>query len=281
MIQFALLPGRFTHPAGFKEPIMSRNVTYFLVIMVIVAAVGSILAILAVQGRGGDETTTTETTNTLSDPNRVGVVVSVAGQNITVQPLTNQQVNVVGIGEIMQQPTITPDPAMVAVVENPVVVEAMPTETPPAVIEQPLDIVQPTPTFASEIIIQPDPALLTPPPAVNSNFGVNWNAQPIIYTPYTVQVGDTLYRLSQNYATSIELMAQNGIDSEDLIAGNLLNLPIANPDYCIGYRPYVVRERETAYSIAVRFATTAADLQLINQLDANFSLKVSQVVCVP
>lgn len=261
---------------------MSRNVTFFLVIMVIVAAVGSILAILAVQGRGGDETTTTETTTTaLNDPNRVGVVVSVAGQNITVQPLTNQQVNVVGIGEILPQPTITPDPAMVAVVETPVVVESIPTETPPAVFEQPLDIVQPTPTFATEIIIQPDPALLTPAPAVNTGFGVNWSAQPIIYTPYTVQSGDTLYRLSQNYATSIELMAQNGIDSEDLIVGNVLNLPIANPDYCIGYRPYVVRERETAYSIAVRFATTAADLQLINQLDANFSLKVSQVVCVP
>lgn len=115
----------------------------------------------------------------------------------------------------------------------------------------------------------PIPPTLTPvPPAV-------------IFTPYVVQTGDSLYSITQKQNTSIDLMALYGIDSTDLVAGNTLNLPIANPAYCPGMIPHIVRDQQTVFSIAQIYGTSAQAIAAVNNLDANYTIKTTQVICIP
>ncbi len=103
----------------------------------------------------------------------------------------------------------------------------------------------------------------------------------IIIIQYQVQGGDSLYSISERIDTSIALMASRGISADSLTPGNVIDLPVGNPAYCPGRRPYAVGEGDTAYSIGRRFGITAQDLQAINGLDANFTVRVADIICVP
>ena len=76
-------------------------------------------------------------------------------------------------------------------------------------------------------------------------------------------------------------MALYGISSENIIAGNTLSLPVANPAFCPGLIPYVVRDHETVSSIAQRYGTSPEAIASVNNLDANYSIKTTQVICIP
>ena len=103
----------------------------------------------------------------------------------------------------------------------------------------------------------------------------------VIFVGYLVQPGDSLYRITQKQNTSIDLMALYGISSENIIAGNTLSLPVANPAFCPGLIPYVVRDHETVSSIAQRYGTSPEAIASVNNLDANYSIKTTQVICIP
>lgn len=103
----------------------------------------------------------------------------------------------------------------------------------------------------------------------------------IIFTPYVVQTGDSLYSITQKQNTSIDLMALYGIDSTDLVAGNTLNLPIANPAYCPGMIPHIVRDQQTVYSIAKMYGSSPQAIASANNLDASYTIKTTQVLCIP
>ncbi len=103
----------------------------------------------------------------------------------------------------------------------------------------------------------------------------------VILIQYQVQANDSLYSIAQRVDTSIALMASRGISADSLIPGNTIELPVGNPAYCPGRQPYAVGEGDTAFSIARRFGITAADLQAINGLDANFTVRVADIICVP
>lgn len=106
-----------------------------------------------------------------------------------------------------------------------------------------------------------------------------WPAE-VIFVGYLVQPGDSLFRITQKQNTSIDLMALYGISSENIIVGNTLSLPVANPAFCPGLIAYVVRQYETVSSIARRFGTTPQAIASVNNLDANYSIKVTQVICI-
>lgn len=103
----------------------------------------------------------------------------------------------------------------------------------------------------------------------------------VIFTPYVVQSGDSLYRITQIQNTSIDLMALYGIASVDLVAGNTLNLPIANPAYCPGMIPHIVRDQQTVFSIARIYGSTPQAIAVANNLDASYTIKTTQVLCIP
>lgn len=103
----------------------------------------------------------------------------------------------------------------------------------------------------------------------------------VIFTPYVVQPGDSLYGITQKQNTSIDLMALYGIASIDIVAGNTLNLPIANPAYCPGMRPHVVRDQQTVFSIGQIYGSSPQAIAAVNNLDANYNIKTTQVLCIP
>jgi LysM repeat protein len=103
----------------------------------------------------------------------------------------------------------------------------------------------------------------------------------VIFVGYVVQPEDSLYRITKKQNTSIDLMALYGISAENIIVGNPLSLPVANPAYCPGLLPYVVRDHETVSIIARRFGTSPDAIGAVNNLDANYLIKTTQVICIP
>ncbi len=104
----------------------------------------------------------------------------------------------------------------------------------------------------------------------------------IITTALPISSGDTLYSISQRIDTSIALMADRGISQDDIVPGTSISLPIGNPAYCTdGRRPYAVGEGDTAFSIGQKFNIKAEELQTINNLDAEFTVRVADILCVP
>lgn len=103
----------------------------------------------------------------------------------------------------------------------------------------------------------------------------------VVLINYVVVPGDTLYRLTQKHNTSIDLMASYNIAAASMIVGNTLLLPVANPAFCPGSRPHVVRDQQTVSDIAQAYGTTPQAIGAANGLDANYSVKTTQVLCVP
>jgi len=119
----------------------------------------------------------------------------------------------------------------------------------------------------------PSPTPLPPPPTPVP--------PSVIFTSYVVQPGDSLYRITQVQNTSIDLMALPGISRSAMVAGTVLNLPIANPAYCPGMIPHVVRDQQTVYSIGQEYGSSPDAIAAVNGLDANYSVKTTQVLCIP
>ncbi len=124
---------------------------------------------------------------------------------------------------------------------------------------------QPAPT---ETVPTPEPTAVPRP-------------DPVIFIDYVVQPNEYLYDIALRLDTSIALMAQEGIDQADLIAGQTIKLPVGNPDYCPGRRPYAVGENDTAYSISHRLNVTVEELREINNLDDNYTVYAGGILCVP
>ena len=81
--------------------------------------------------------------------------------------------------------------------------------------------------------------------------------------------------------TSIALMAQEGIAQDNLVPGTTIKLPIGNPAYCPGRRPYAVAEGDTVFNISRTLNVPLTDLKAINELNDNYDIKAAQILCVP
>ncbi len=107
-------------------------------------------------------------------------------------------------------------------------------------------------------------------------------SEKIIFIDHFVQQGDTLYSISNRLDTSIALMADKGISQTSLVPGQTIRLPIGNPAYCAGRgRPYAIGEGDTVFNLGQRFNTTPANLQAINGLDANYAIRIADIICIP
>jgi LysM repeat protein len=100
--------------------------------------------------------------------------------------------------------------------------------------------------------------------------------------PHTVAAGDTLYSIAERYETSVSLMAEYGISQTSLVAGGIIDIPVANPAYCAAYSDtYIVKEGETALMVARRFNIDYTTLKLPNNLNDDYLVKAGQVLCIP
>jgi LysM repeat protein len=248
---------------------MSSKVLFYLVIATVLLALVTVVILLSVPFRDTpaeqSQPTTAEDTGAVRP---VQYEVSVQDRQVILQVEQAQQVRLLPLSpeSVVISPVIevpTEQPTAVPVVEQPL---EQPTEVPPA--DQPPPDPTPIPT-------------VPPPPAVVATGQANFGVDEIIFINYTIVAEDTLYRLTEKYATSIELMARHGISSINFVVGSTIRLPIANPDRCPALRPYIVREKDTVYRIANAYATTPNILRDINRLNEAYRIDVAQVLCVP
>lgn len=190
--------------------------------------------------------------------------IDVDGQRILLNILNSKDT----LTEAQWQAQNQPAAAVVAVQATAAPVQEQPTVDPNLQIQPaPTTIIVPSPTF--------------PPPQVTAQVAVPANVDKVIFKDYQVVQGDSLYSIADAQNSSIELMSKHGVDANDLVPGSIIRLPYANPAYCPGYRAYVVRDRDTAYRIAAWAGTTVTILAQLNRLDANYTVYVTDVICIP
>jgi LysM repeat protein len=228
---------------------MRSRVFLFLIVAATILAIGAFLVVSQFIG-GGEETV----------PPGDGSVTTLPGLPL---PIDNTTVYI----------NQNPASALTLQVQQPV---APVVPVPQPTVGQPI-----LPTATSQPVVQPQPTPQPVAPVVTTGQGVVAGVDQIIFIDYVVTADDTLYRITEKQTTSIELMAVHGIDAADLTPGVTLRLPVANPAYCSGSRPYVIRPGDTAYSIANRLNTTAQRLQQLNNLNADYRIDIADVLCVP
>ncbi|MCA9901458.1 MAG: LysM peptidoglycan-binding domain-containing protein [Ardenticatenaceae bacterium] len=224
-------------------PNVRSSVVLVMIAIAIIMAAGVFLAINVVQNRDSADAPAATDNN---------FVVNVGGQQVSLQVDPNSRPNIVDAPATDNSPR----PEEV-VVQDQQVQEATATPEPTAV--------PPTTDVSQATAVPAIPAV-----------------EKIIYQPYQVQQGDTLYSLSQAFATSIALMADKGISQANLVPGTTINIPVGNPEFCSGRgQVYAVGEGDTAFNISQRYNTTPENLQTLNQLDANYTVKIADIICVP
>ena len=168
----------------------------------------------------------------------------------------NKTVEIIGPGAVNpEQPAL--QPAQDSNLPTPV------TEPPP----------EPLPTLPP-VLPTAVPTLPPPPTSVPV-------VEKVILIDFVVPGDASLYGVSSRIDTSIALMSQYGLSATDLVPGTTIRLPIGNPNYCPGQRTYAVGEGDTAFSIGQKFGISAEQLQSINNLDQNFTVRVADIICVP
>ena len=90
---------------------------------------------------------------------------------------------------------------------------------------------------------------------------------------YVVKKGDSLYKIAQNYDTTVsEIMKLNNLTSTSLSIGQLLEIPKV-----INTNTYIVKKGDNLYKIAQSHDTTVDELINLNNL-SNTSLSIGQVL---
>ena len=93
---------------------------------------------------------------------------------------------------------------------------------------------------------------------------------------YTVQQGDSLYRIAQRFKASVEQLKNwNSLSSNTIKIGQKLrisprNTPQEQNENASKNQVHVVRSGESLYSIARKYKTSVKALKTLNQLNSDF-----------
>ncbi len=98
------------------------------------------------------------------------------------------------------------------------------------------------------------------------------------YFEYTVRSGDTLWRLSQRFGTTVDAIRRlNGLAGDALYVGQILKIPTP---VSYQYFEYTVRPGDTLWLLSQRFGTTVDAIRRLNGLTGDI-LNVGQVLMIP
>ena len=99
---------------------------------------------------------------------------------------------------------------------------------------------------------------------------------PIKENVYIVKSGDSLYKIAQNYDTTVsELIQLNNLTSTNLSIGQILEIPTTTST-----NTYTVKSGDSLYKIAQNYNTTVNELVNLNNLSST-SLRIGQVLKIP
>ena len=95
---------------------------------------------------------------------------------------------------------------------------------------------------------------------------------------YTVKKGDSLYKIANQYNTSVsELIRLNNLTTSNLSIGQILKVPTSGSSSGTSTRTYTVQKGDSLYSIAKKFNTTVDSIKRKNNLKTNL-LSVGQKI---
>ena len=98
---------------------------------------------------------------------------------------------------------------------------------------------------------------------------------------YTVQSGDTLYKIAQRFGVTVDaLKSANNLTSDTLRVGQVLKIPSTTPTPPTGETIYTVKSVDTLYKIAQNFGVTVKDLIDLNNLGSTV-LTIGQKLRIP
>jgi len=101
---------------------------------------------------------------------------------------------------------------------------------------------------------------------------------------YTVQSGDSLYRIAQRFGVSVDdIIRTNNLSSNTLQIGQVLRIPVTStdvPDDEVNYITYTVKSGDSLWKIANQYNTTVDAIRNLNNLTSN-NLQIGQVLRVP
>lgn len=99
---------------------------------------------------------------------------------------------------------------------------------------------------------------------------------------YIVKSGDSLYKIANQYNTTVnELKQLNNLSSNLLSIGQVLKIPTkTTTEPADNYTTYTVVKGDNLYAIARKFNTTQNDIMKLNNLSSNL-LSIGQVLKIP
>ncbi|OEH86467.1 hypothetical protein BHU72_13665 [Desulfuribacillus stibiiarsenatis] len=102
---------------------------------------------------------------------------------------------------------------------------------------------------------------------------------------YTIQAGDTFYRLANRYGLSVDAIvrANPNVNPDALQIGQKICMPKPIPVHCPSDRYYIVQPGDTLYKIATRYNVTVESIMAnLNPhiVDPN-RIPVGLVICIP
>lgn len=113
---------------------------------------------------------------------------------------------------------------------------------------------------------------------------------PVVTKTYTVQKGDSLWKIANNFGISVsDLISANNLTNNTLQIGQILNIPVKEEleeeeEEEIIESPsnieYVVKSGDSLYSIAKRYGVTVDELKSLNKLTSNL-LFIGQRLLIP
>ena len=109
---------------------------------------------------------------------------------------------------------------------------------------------------------------------VEECFGIEYTPSSNIDTiNYIVKKGDSLYKIANNYNTSVsDLIRLNNLTTNNLNIGQVLKVPNSSSS---NIRTYIVQKGDSLYSIAKKFNTTVDSIKSKNNLKTN-TLSIGQ-----
>lgn len=175
--------------------------------------------------------------------------------------------------------TPTTGPIVVPPVDTPVI--ATPFPTIPVEAQPTVDPGQPTPGEEIPTTVPPEEATAPPQPEATAQ-------PPTSPTSYTVQAGDTLFRISQRFNVPVQdIAAANNLTNVNVLTvGQVLTIPVpgsvptaAPPSQ--EQRVHIVQAGENLFRIGLRYGFTVNELATYNNLANPNDIRVGQQILIP